>query len=78
MLYLITLNDTHAIGRTPLDEGSTRRRDLTTHNTHKRQASMSPARFEPITPTSERSQTQILDRAVTGIGDYLYLLTYIN
>ena len=33
-----------AIGRTPLDEGSVRRRDLclTTHNTHNRQTSMPP------------------------------------
>ena len=41
LLYLNTLKDTytHTIGRTPLDEGSARRRHLylTTHNTHKRQ-----------------------------------------
>jgi hypothetical protein len=36
-------------GRTPLDEWSTRRRDLylTTHNSHNRQISMPPAVFEP-------------------------------
>jgi hypothetical protein len=35
------------VGRTPLDEGSARCRDLylITHNTHKREASMPPARF---------------------------------
>jgi hypothetical protein len=41
LLHTITLR--HAtLGRTPLDEGSVRRRDLylTTHNTHKRQASV--------------------------------------
>jgi len=77
VLHLITLNDTHTIGRTRLDEGSARRRDLylTTHNTHKRQTSMPPEGFEPAIPASERSQTQVLDRATTGIGDYLYLLT---
>ena len=34
------------VGRTPLDEGSARRRDfhLTTHNIHNRQISMPPAR----------------------------------
>ena len=76
-MHLITLNDTHAIGRTSLDEGSARRRDLylITHNTHKRQTSMPPAGFETAIPASERPQTQVLDRADTGIGDYLYLLT---
>jgi hypothetical protein len=35
------------VGRTPLDEGPARRRDLylTTHNTHNRQTSMPPAGF---------------------------------
>jgi hypothetical protein len=35
------------VGRTPLDEGPARRRDLylTTHNTHKRQTSTSPGGF---------------------------------
>jgi len=44
VLHLITLNDTHThtqantLSRTPLDEGSNRRRDLylTTHNIHNR------------------------------------------
>jgi hypothetical protein len=60
------------LGRTPLDEGSARRRDLylTTHNTHKRQVSMPPAGFKPIIPASKRQQTQALDRAATGIGPY--------
>jgi hypothetical protein len=41
------------LGRTPLEEGSTRRRDLylTTHNTHERQTSIPPAGFEPPIPT---------------------------
>ena len=58
------------LGRAPLDEGSARRRDLylTTHNSHKRQASMPPAGFEPTIPASERPQTHALDRAATGIG----------
>jgi hypothetical protein len=58
------------LGRTPLDEGPTRRRDLylTTHNTHNRLTSMSPAGFEPAAPESERPQTHVLDRAATGIG----------
>ena len=47
------------LGRTPLDEGSARRRHLylTTHNTRKRQTSLPPARFEPAIPSSEWQHT---------------------
>jgi hypothetical protein len=57
-------------GRTPLDEGPARHRDLylTTHNTHKGQTSMTPVGFEPTIPASERPQTHALDRTATGIG----------
>ena len=57
-------------GRTPLDEWSARRRDLylTTHNTHNRQISMAPVRFEPTISAGERPQTYALDRAATGTG----------
>jgi hypothetical protein len=68
-MYLIALRHT-TFGRTPLDEGSARHRDLyqTTHNVHKRQTSMPPAGFEPTIPGSQRPQTQPLDRAAAGIG----------
>ena len=58
------------VGRTPLDEWTSRRRDLylTTHNTHNRQTSMSPLGFEPTISAGERPQTYALDRAVTGTG----------
>jgi len=58
------------VGKTPLDEGSACSRDiyLTTHNTHKRQTFMSPARFEPAVPSSEWTQTYVLGRAATGTG----------
>jgi len=48
--------------RTLLDEWSARRRDfnLTGHNTHERQTSMSATGFEPIIPANERPQTQAL------------------
>jgi hypothetical protein len=43
-------------------------RNLTTHNTHNRKPSMSPARFEPAIPASERPKNHALDRAANGIG----------
>jgi hypothetical protein len=51
------------VGRTPLDEGSARRRNLylTTHKTHTH--SMPPAGFEPAIPASEQLQTLTLDRS---------------
>jgi len=60
----------HSRCRTPLDEGSARRRDLylTTHNTHNRQNSMPPAGFEPTISEGECPQTLDLDRAATGNG----------
>ena len=62
LLQLITLIDTHTLGRTPLDEGSARRRGfyLTTHNTQKRQTSMPQEGFERAIPASERPQTYAL------------------
>jgi hypothetical protein len=65
----ITLRHT-TLGRTSLDEWSTRHRDLylTTHNTHKRQTSTPPERFEPAVPASERPPTHAWVRAATGIG----------
>ena len=58
------------VGRSPLDEWSARRRDLylTTHNTHNRQTSMSPVRYEPRISSGERSKTYALGRAATGTG----------
>jgi hypothetical protein len=65
--FTITLRHT-TLGRTPLDEGPARRRDLylTTHITHKRQTYMPPAGFEPAIPASERPQTHALDGKATG------------
>jgi hypothetical protein len=40
---------------------------LTTHNHHKTRTSMTPTGFEPKILTSERPQTQALDRAATRI-----------
>ena len=53
------------VGRTPVDEGSTRRRDLylTTHN---RQISMPPVGFEPIISAGERLHTYVLGRGYIG------------
>jgi hypothetical protein len=68
--FLVDHTQRHTtVGRTPLDEWSVRLRDpyLITHNTQKRQASITPAGFEIIIPASERPWTLALDRSVTGI-----------
>jgi hypothetical protein len=67
--FTVTLRHT-TLGTTPLDKWSARRRALyvTTHNTHKRQASVPPAGFEPTIPANERSQTQTLDHEGTGFS----------
>jgi len=48
------MTHTHTtLGRTPLDDGSALRKDLylTTHNTHKRQISMSPGGIQTRNPS---------------------------
>jgi hypothetical protein len=68
--FAITLRHiTH--GRTPLDEWSAQHRNLylTTHNNHRRQASMTPAGLEPAVPASVSPHTHALDRAPTAIGE---------
>jgi len=56
--------------RTPLDEWSSRCRDLylTTHNNLNRQTSMPPVGFEPTISAGEWLQTQALDRTTIGLG----------
>jgi hypothetical protein len=53
------------VGRTPVDEWSARRRDLylKTYNTHNRQTSMPPVRFEPTISAGELLQSYALGRA---------------
>jgi hypothetical protein len=65
--HFITFKTHTTVGRTPLDEGSARRRELLRDNTntHKRQTSMG---FEPTIPASAGPQTYALDRAATGMG----------
>jgi hypothetical protein len=76
----ITIRHT-TLGRPPLDEWSSRRRDvcLKTHNSHERQTSMPLEEFEPTIPPSRRTQNHALARAVTGIGtaDYKKLLIFM-
>ena len=59
------------VGRNPLDEWSALYLSdlyLTTHNTHNRQTSMPPVKFEPTISAGERPQTYALDRAAAGTG----------
>jgi len=67
--FVINIRHT-TLGRTPLVEWSAPRRDLyfTTHNTRKRQTSITPAGFEPVILANEWPQLQALHRAVTSIG----------
>ena len=51
---------------------------LTTHSNLNRQKSMSPVGFEPTFSTSKRSQTNALDRAVTGTVYRLRLDVHIS
>jgi hypothetical protein len=64
-----THTHTHTHGRTSLDEGSARRRDLYLHNTqHSQQRDMHAlAWFEPAIPAGERPQTYASERAATWI-----------
>jgi len=72
LLTLITLNDTHihTFGRTPLNQGSARRRDLylTVLYTLKRQTTMPSAGFEPMIRLSELPKTYALECEATEIG----------
>ena len=63
-----TLTLTH--GKTPLDEGSTRGRDLylTKLNIHNKLTFMPTVGFEPVIPARERPQTYALDCASIGIS----------
>ena len=77
-MQLNTLRHKHTHGKTPLDEGSARRRDLnpSKHSPHKRQITLLPAAFEPPTPVSKRPQTYALDRVATETGRIHNLLDY--
>lgn len=72
-MHLIARTDTYTLGRTPLEEGSARRRPLhlTTHKSHNRLTSMPSAGFEPAIPASERPQTLTFNRPATRIGGCL-------
>ena len=63
------------VGRTPLDEGSARRRDLylTIHNPHNKQTSMPLVGFKPTISAGEQPQTYDLDPTATGTSNiYIY------
>jgi hypothetical protein len=74
--FTITYFRHTTVGRTPLDQGPARRRDLylTTHNPHNRQISMTPVGFEPTILVSERPKTHDLDRTAKGIGTFSIIL----
>jgi len=60
---------THTPDRTPMDEGSARRRGLYLHNNeHSQGTSMPTVELEPAIQESERPLTNASDRAASGIG----------
>jgi hypothetical protein len=70
-LFSLDHTETHTtVGRTPLDEGSARRRDLylTKQTLYKTKKSTPPVGFEPTMPASARPQTYALDGAATRIS----------
>jgi hypothetical protein len=58
LMFLYYTQRRTTVGRTPLDERSSRRRELylTTHDTHNRQISMPPVGFKPTISVGERQQ----------------------
>jgi hypothetical protein len=69
-LFSLDHTQTHTtVGRTPLDDGSARRRDLylTKQILCKRQISTPPVRFEPKIPASARPQTYKERSAETNV-----------
>jgi hypothetical protein len=71
LLFALDHTQEHTtVGRTLLDEGSARRRDLylTTQTLYKRQTSMLPVGFEPTIPASARPHSYALESAAAGIG----------
>jgi hypothetical protein len=61
LLHLITLNDTHTHGRTPLDEGSARRRKLCASFTYKHQDQLvSQSVSSPYTPVYISDQQSMI------------------
>jgi len=63
----------NTFGKTVLDEGSARHRDLylTTHNIHNRQTYMPQVEFEPAISAGDWLQTYALDRAATRKWKYI-------
>ena len=78
-VFYITHNDTPQSVGLLWTSDQARRRDLylTTHNTHNRQTSVPPVRFEPTITAGERPQTHALDRTATGTSTsitYKYII----
>jgi hypothetical protein len=63
------------VGRTPLVEWSAGRRDLYLTQHSQGTDIRAPAGFEPTTSAGERPQIHALDRAATGIGYQLLILS---
>ena len=69
-MHLITLTDTHTLGRTPVDEGSapSQRPLPAQHTTLKETDIHALGGIRTRIAASERPQYYAIDRAATGIG----------
>jgi hypothetical protein len=67
------LTNTHDNRLDPLDYWSGQIKDLclTTHNTHNRQISIASAGIQPTFPPSQKPQSHFLDRAGSGIKNFI-------
>jgi hypothetical protein len=68
---VIIFNDASTLTKIPLDKGLARSKNLylIKHNTHKRQTSIPPVKFEPATPAIQLLQTYTIDVVATNTSN---------
>ena len=72
-MHLIAFNDTLTIGRTALEEGSARRRDLYLHNKHSQETDRNVSGGTRNRNPSNREVAVLRLSAASGICDYVFV-----